>query len=95
MSMIYHPATGIDIGDPEILPLDSDDLPSPAAIAQAASPLILSASGWRKVFASPRKGDARASWADGDEPDDSLTINISAANAVIAALMAKIFGEFI
>ncbi|HCO49719.1 MAG TPA: hypothetical protein DIT55_10000 [Spirochaetaceae bacterium] len=95
MSMIYHPATGIDIGDPEILPLDSDDLPSPAEIAQAASPLILSASGWRKVFASPRKGDARASWADGDEPDDSLTINISAANAVIAALMAKIFGEFI
>ncbi|PKL06889.1 MAG: hypothetical protein CVV53_02025 [Spirochaetae bacterium HGW-Spirochaetae-9] len=95
MSMIYPPATGIDIGDPEILPLDADNLPSPAEVALAVSSLILSASGWRKVFAAPKKGDPRASWAVGDEPDDSLTIGISRADAVIAALMAKTFGEYI
>ncbi|MDP2791876.1 MAG: hypothetical protein Q8O15_09005 [Rectinemataceae bacterium] len=95
MSMIYHPATGIDIGDPEILPLAAENLPSTAEVALAVSSLILSASGWRKVFACPGKEDSQASWAVGDEPDDSLTINISKADAVIAALMAKTFGEFI
>ncbi len=95
MSMIYHPATGIDIGDPDILPIDAESLPSPHEIAKAVSTLILSASGWRKVFAAPKEGDPRASWAGGDEPDDSLAIGISRADAVIAALMAKTFGDFI
>jgi len=75
--------------------LDAENLPSATEVALAASSLILSASGWRKVFAAPKIGDPRASWAVGDEPDDSLTIGISRADAVIAALMAKTFGEFI
>ncbi|MFA6366169.1 MAG: hypothetical protein WCX13_03155, partial [Candidatus Hydrogenedentales bacterium] len=89
MSMIYHPATGIDIGDPDILPLDAKSLPSRAEIASAASTLILSASGWRKVFAAPQSGDAQASWSTGNEADDSLSIHISKADAVLAALMAR------
>lgn len=97
MSMIYHPATGIDIGDPDILPLplDAKSLPSRAEIARAASTLILSASGWRKVFAAPLAGDAQASWSTGDDADDSLSIHISKADAVLAALMARAFGNFI
>lgn len=93
--MIYHPATGIDIGDPDILPLDGKSLPSRAEIARAASTLILSASGWRKVFAAPLAGDAQASWSTGNDADDSLSIHISKADAVLAALMARAFGNFI
>ena len=95
MSMIYHPATGIDIGDPETLPFDAAKLPSSAEVATAASSLILSASGWRKVFASPIEGDPRAPWSVDSSPDDSLSIRISSADAVIAALMAATFGRFI
>jgi len=95
MSMIYHPATGIDIGDPELRLLDPESLPSPAEVAAAAAPLILSASGWRKVFASPAPGEPRASWSAGDSPDDSLSIRISPADVVLAALMARTFGKFI
>jgi len=95
MSMIYHPATGIDIGDADILPLDGKSLPSRAEIARAASTLILSASGWRKVFAAPLAGDAQASWSTGNDADDSLSIHISKADTVLAALMARAFGNFI
>ena len=95
MSMIYHPATGIDIGDPEILPLDGKKLPSRAEVAAAASTMILSASGWRKVFAAHAEGDEVASWAASPTPDDSFSPRISSADAVIAALAAKAFGDFI
>lgn len=95
MSMIYHPATGIDIGDPEILPLDGEKLPSRAEVAAAAATMILSASGWRKVFAAHAEGDEVASWASSPTPDDSLSPRISPADAVIAALAAKAFGDFI
>ncbi|HWR12870.1 MAG TPA: hypothetical protein VN445_13685 [Rectinemataceae bacterium] len=95
MSMIYHPATGIDVGDPDSLPLEAGKLPSRDAVIQAASTLILSASGWRKVFAAPRAGDERASWSAGEAPDDSLSIHISPADTVLAALMARTFGDFI
>jgi len=95
VSMIYHPATGIDIGDPELSPLEATKLPSKAEVAAAASSLILSASGWRKVFASPIEGDPRAPWSVDNSPDDSLSIRISKADSVIAALMAATFGRFI
>ena len=95
MSTIYHPATGIDIGDPEALPLDAAHLPTGEEIAKAVSTLILSASGWRKVFASPVAGEPRAPWSAGDDPEDSLSLRISPADVVIAAQMAKTFGDFI
>ena len=71
MSIIYHPATNFAIGDPKVLPLNPDALPPHDEIEKAASGLILSASGWRKVFgaATAQAGGAapasapRASWA--------------------------------
>ncbi len=77
------------------LPFEAAKLPSSADVAAAASSLILSASGWRKVFASPIEGDPRAPWSVDNSPDDSLSIRISPADSVIAALMAAAFGRFI
>jgi phosphoglucomutase len=62
MAEIFHPATGFLIGDPELSPFESGRLPSPPELETALSGLILSASGWRKVFASPEPGEPRASW---------------------------------
>ena len=92
---LYNPATGFDIGDPDLIPLDASNLPSREEVAEAAAPLILSASGWRKVFASPLPGDETAPWSGGAGAEDSLTTRISAADAVIAVFMAKAFGDFI
>ena len=82
MSVISHPATGFPVGDPNLLPLSETGLPSAADIAAAASSLILSASGWRKVFA-----------ADGDE--DSNGPALSAADTVIAGAAALAYGRFL
>ncbi len=78
MPTIRHPATGFPVGDPDLIPLAAEGLPSPADIAGAASSLILSSAGWRKVFA-----------ADGDEesPDPGL----SAADLVLAGAAAMAF----
>jgi len=114
LSLIQHPATGFDIGDPEKVPLTQGDAPSHGAVLEAAQHLVLSPSGWRKVFASPMAGDAWAPWSDrmpatgaaslisascgasaSGGADDSLSPNISPADRVICALMAKTFGDFI
>lgn len=95
MSMIYHPATGFEIGDPERKPLDFSRLPARDKVKEAAATLILSASGWRKVFASPSPGDAYSPWAREKTPDESLGAHISQADTVLVALMAKTFGDFI
>ena len=58
MSRITHPGTGFFIGDPDVPPLNADSLPSPAQVAAAASSLILSASGWRKIFAEDEESDS-------------------------------------
>jgi phosphoglucomutase len=82
MSIISHPATGFPVGDPEVLPLREDDLPSVDEIGAAASSLILSASGWRKVFAE-----------GGDE--ESSTGKVEAADLVLAGAAAIAFAEFL
>lgn len=82
MSIISHPATGFPVGDPQLLPLTDGDLPSAADIAAAASSLILSASGWRKVFS-----------ADGNE--ESNGPSLSAADTVIAGAAALAYGNFL
>lgn len=87
MSMISHPATGFPVGDPEILPLSEDSLPSSHELAQAISPLILSASGWRKVFASLPEGS--------DSLEDSNTSSVSPADLVLAGAAAIAYGDFI
>ena len=78
MALILHPATGFPVGDPRICPLDPASLPSDSEMEAALGPLILSASGWRKVFA-----------ADGDE--DSRSPGVSPADLCLAALMARVF----
>ncbi|HEY9054127.1 MAG TPA: hypothetical protein VIO60_04845 [Rectinemataceae bacterium] len=93
MSVIYNPSTGLDIGDPDRLPFGMADLPSSAQIAEAAKEFILSASGWRKVFAFPGPGDAYASWSDSKSAEDSLSSRISPADMALAALAAEAFGK--
>lgn len=95
MSMIFHPETGFDIGDPDIAPLARERLPSREAVLENASSLILSASGWRKVFALHTNDAEMASWSLEFQTEDSLSTQISDSDKVIAALMAKTFGEFI
>ncbi len=76
MSKITHPGTGFLVGDPDVLPLGADLLPARGEIAAAASSLILSASGWRKVF------------AEGEESDSPL---VSPADLVLAGAAAMAF----
>lgn len=60
----------------------SDNLPSPGKLAAEFDTLILSASGWRKIFT-----------VSGDEEDRNSAIG--GANEVITALMADTFASFI
>ena len=98
MPAIQNPATGLDVGDPDRILLDPDRLPDRASIAAAAEGLILSASGWRKVFALHREGDPVASWfrrgTGADPAEDSLSPAVSDADKVLAGAMALAFGEF-
>jgi phosphoglucomutase len=82
MAKITHPATGFTVGDPDILPLGEDSLPPADEVARAASSLILSASGWRKVFAAPAAGAAP------DEESDSPFLAPADLVLVAAAAMA-------
>lgn len=101
MASIYHPATGFDVGEPARIPLNAKNLPSPERVREACSSLILSASGWRKVFAFPSPGDPVAPWVAGDTvakdvaAENSLAERISPEDTVLASLMAYVFGEYI
>ena len=95
MSLIYNPQTGLDIGDPDRCPLSSKNLPDAASVRKSADSLILSAAGWRKVFACPSPGDPQAPWSGSGLPEDSLAASISEADKVLAAHMAGTFGTFI
>ncbi len=81
MALMLDDATSFELGDPERIPL-SGVLPDRAAIARALDPLILSASGWRKVFAS-----------SGDE--ESKDPSLAPADAVLVAHMAAAFADFL
>lgn len=82
MASVTHPGTGFLVGDPARPLLDPSALPSATEIAAAAESLILSASGWRKIFA-----------ASGDE--ESLSEDVAAADLVVAGAMAKVFADFL
>ena len=79
MSKITHPGTGFTVGDPDIEPLVAGRLPSPEEVEAAAAGLILSASGWRKVFAP-----------GGEESDES---GVSSADLVLCGAAALAFAE--
>jgi phosphomannomutase len=76
---VFDPSSELYITDTE-LPLFSHPLPVHDEIEAALSSMILSASGWRKVFA-----------ADGDE--ESPTREVGAADLVLAAQAALTFSR--
>jgi phosphoglucomutase len=82
MPRITLPGTDFTVGDPDIVPLSADSLPGAAELQEAASTLILSASGWRKVFAE-----------DGDEESDSGAV--SGADIVLAGAAAIAFASLV
>ena len=76
----FDEATGFLIADP-----DTDyfkTLPNYTSLIEAAKPMILSASGWRKIFAVNGK-------------EESITEHISSEEYIIAAIMALSFTEFL
>ncbi len=81
MSMRWDAASSLGLGDPEQKPF-AGTLPGPEEIQNALAPLILSASGWRKVFA-----------VDGDE--ESRSEEISPADRLLAAAMAEVYMDFL
>jgi phosphomannomutase len=80
VSAIYHHETGFLIGDPKEAPFPQDYIPDPAGRKKALEPLILSASGWRKVFA---------------EDDESRNIDLSLPDRELAAAMGEAFSDFL
>ena len=81
--MMCDAQTGFALGDPQVLPLsENSPLPSFEQLQKEFSSMILSASGWRKVFA-----------ISGEEED--ATEEIGAANGVLAALIAQVFADYI
>jgi len=70
------------VGDPEILPLTAQSLPGPSDIASAASTLILSSSGWRKIFAEGGDGE-------------SASEKVGAADLVLAGAAAMAFAGYL
>ena len=81
--VMYDAQTGFQLGDPQVTPLsEQSQLPTLAELQKEFSAMILSASGWRKVFA-----------ISGDEED--ATAEIGAANGVLSALIAQVFADYI
>ncbi len=81
MARMLDETTSLELGDPERIPL-SGVLPDRTALARALDPLILSASGWRKVFA--RSGD-----------EESADTGITPADTVLVAHMAAAFADYL
>lgn len=81
--MMHDAETGFELGDPQVLPLSENDrLPSHEQLQGELGSMILSASGWRKVFA-----------VSGEEED--ATEEIGAANGVLCALIGQVFADYI
>lgn len=79
--MIQDPETGFSIANPyrKVLP---SVLPDEEDIQSALKPLILSASGWRKVFAD-----------DGEE--ESTRGDLLPADRILVAAMGRVFSDFL
>lgn len=81
MAVFYDSLTSFYIGDSLTIPL-AHSLPTATEIQNAFSPMILSASGWRKIFTS-----------SGDEEDFSA--DIGDANRVLSAHIANVFADYL
>ncbi|MBI9100492.1 MAG: hypothetical protein JEY91_18585, partial [Spirochaetaceae bacterium] len=81
MPKIFHKQTSFLIAHTDVLPF-GDSRPALSHVQKALQPMILSASGWRKVFAE-----------NGDE--ESTEESISSADKVISAAMAYVFANYL
>lgn len=82
MSIIIDKITGFDMADPDLKPFPTLEGTSLKEVEDSLKPMILSASGWRKVFS-----------IDGDQ--ESTTPIISQADKVLSAAMAKVYSDFV
>jgi phosphoglucomutase len=83
MALIRYSGTGLVIGDPEKIPIKIDDPGlKEDLLDRALEGMILSASGWRGVFAASGGEENPAPW-------------ISAPHAVIIAGAAKVFADYL
>ncbi len=80
--MFYHEPTGFLVGNPDLAPFDNDITFTADEIETRLNSFILSASGWRKVFA-----------ADGEE--ESILEEIHPADKLLVAHMADVFTRFL
>jgi phosphoglucomutase len=78
---IIDPTSGLSLGDPETSPLETGTVPERPAVETALASMVLSASGWRTVFA-----------AGGDE--NSTSADVQPAGLVLAAAAADVFGRY-
>jgi len=79
---IFHPSTGFLVGDPSLSPVQGSASPSDAELSRALEDLIVSPSGWRKVFAASGKEESREE-------------TVAAADLVLAAAAAEAFARAI
>jgi phosphoglucomutase len=83
MALICDPDSGLPIGDPQKIPIETDEPGlSEDLVDRALNGMILSASGWRGIFA-----------ADGEE--ESPVREISAAHKIFAAAAALVFTAYL
>jgi phosphomannomutase len=82
MSIFIDKSTGFNMGDPDLKPFQTPEGTSLSDVQNSLKPMILSASGWRKVFAK-------------DADEESTTEEISQSDKVISAAMAKVFSDFV
>ena len=80
--MMKCPRTGFNLGDPDRPPLQGIPCPSPRGVSKGLESFILSASGWRKVFAS-----------SGQEEDNSEEVD--PLDLVLTGLAALTFASFL
>ncbi len=80
--MNRDPITGFKLGEPEKTPFPPDFRPDWIKVRETFDRLILSASGWRMVFAA-------------DEKEESITPSITVESGIVAAAMAFIFIRFL
>ncbi|OQY31321.1 MAG: hypothetical protein B6241_14370 [Spirochaetaceae bacterium 4572_59] len=80
MAIINDIRTGFALSNPDEK-LFGETLPKTGEIQEALKPMILSASGWRKVFA-----------ADGNE--ESTTEKLTCADSYLSAAMASVFADY-
>jgi phosphoglucomutase len=94
MPELIDPSTELPLGDSERAPYSLKDARDDATISEALSMMIVSASGWRAVFADP-KAAYRVNDAFPVDFDNSLADAVPGAYAALACCAGASFGAFL